>query len=110
MYFKNLDNVLNCFWMNLRGLSLTGTLPKEIAGLTALKEFRLSANKLTGPIPDLSPLKALEILHLDENEFEGPFPDALGTLPNLRELLLNKNRLSGGPPQNLIDRKGIILR
>ncbi|KAL8205180.1 hypothetical protein R6Q57_008731 [Mikania cordata] len=72
--------------LNLRGLSLTGTLPKEIARLTALKEFRLSNNKLTGPIPDLSPLKALEILHLDENEFEGPFPDALDTLPNLREL------------------------
>ncbi|KAK9050536.1 hypothetical protein SSX86_030495 [Deinandra increscens subsp. villosa] len=96
--------------LNLRGLSLTGTLPKEIARLTALKELRLSTNKLTGPIPDLSPLKALEIIHLDENEFEGPFPDALATLPNLRELLLNKNRLSGGPPQNLIDRKGIIIR
>ncbi|KAF5759221.1 putative transferase [Helianthus annuus] len=96
--------------LNLKGLSLIGTLPKEIAGLTALKEIRLSMNKLTGPIPDLSPLKSLEILHLDENEFEGPFPDALGTLPNLRELLLNKNRLSGGPPQNLIERKGMILR
>ncbi|KAI7733924.1 hypothetical protein M8C21_032043 [Ambrosia artemisiifolia] len=67
-------------------------------------------NKLTGHIPDLTPLKSLEILHLDDNEFEGPFPDALGALPNLRELLLNKNRLSGGPPQNLIERKGMILR
>ncbi|KAJ0640254.1 putative leucine-rich repeat domain superfamily [Helianthus anomalus] len=75
-----------CIIRNLKGLSLIGTLPKEIAGLTALKEIRLSMNKLTGPIPDLSPLKSLEILHLDENEFEGPFPDALGTLPNLREL------------------------
>ncbi|PWA37206.1 Leucine-rich repeat-containing N-terminal, type 2 [Artemisia annua] len=48
--------------LNLTGLSLIGTLPKEMARLTALKELKLSINKLTGPIPDLSPLKALEIL------------------------------------------------
>ncbi|KAJ9561028.1 hypothetical protein OSB04_006188, partial [Centaurea solstitialis] len=71
--------------LNLTGLSLRGTLPKEIARLTALKELRLSMNKLTGPIPDLSPMKALEILHLDRNEFEGPFPDLQGACPNLRE-------------------------
>ncbi|PWA97985.1 Leucine-rich repeat-containing N-terminal, type 2 [Artemisia annua] len=53
--------------LNLTGLSLIGTLPKEMARLTALKELKLSINKLTGPIPDLSPLKALEILLFEMN-------------------------------------------
>lgn len=79
-------NQVRVISLNLTGLSLRGTLPKEIARLTALKELRLSMNKLTGPIPDLSPMKALEILHLDKNEFDGPFPDLQGAFPNLREL------------------------
>ncbi|XP_071700306.1 probable LRR receptor-like serine/threonine-protein kinase At1g67720 [Rutidosis leptorrhynchoides] len=103
-------NQIRVVSLNLSGLSLTGTLPKDIARLTALKELRLSMNKLTGPIPDLSSLKVLEILHLDENEFEGPFPDSLATLPNLREVFLNMNKLSGGPPQSLTDRKGIVIQ
>ncbi|KAI3753151.1 hypothetical protein L2E82_25197 [Cichorium intybus] len=67
-------------------------------------------NKLTGPIPDMSSLKALEILHLDDNEFEGPFPDWLDTLPNLREVYLNKNKLSGVLPELLTNRKDITIR
>ncbi|KAH6825964.1 Leucine-rich repeat family protein [Perilla frutescens var. hirtella] len=48
--------------LNLTGYGLSGKLSPSIARLTAITNIWLGDNKLSGKIPDLSPLKALETL------------------------------------------------
>ncbi|CDO97171.1 unnamed protein product [Coffea canephora] len=97
--------------LNLTGLGvLTGTLPKSLSNLSALHHLWLGGNSLTGSIPDLSPLMALETLHLENNQFEGPIPESLGHLPKLREVFLQNNKFTGDIPASLKNRRDILLK
>ncbi|KAK2991512.1 hypothetical protein RJ640_016547, partial [Escallonia rubra] len=71
--------------LNLTSYGLSGTLPKNIARLSALNSLWLGDNKLSGTIPEMGSLKALKSLHLENNQFEGSIPESLGKLPKLRE-------------------------
>ena len=62
--------------------------------------LRLSSNKLSGPLPDLSALNSLEYLYMHTNELRGPLPD-LSALTNLRDLRLYNNDLTGSIPTPL---------
>lgn len=76
---------------------LEGTLPEELAGLTALKTLDLQHNNLTGGVPDqwtaVGAFPALETLQLAFNSLEGALDDftpvgsgALGVLAALLPL------------------------
>jgi hypothetical protein len=61
-------------------------------------------NKLEGVIPDaLGALPLLRTLTLDKNSLRGTVPDWLATHPCLREVDLSANRMSGRLPESLWD-------
>ncbi|XP_050373443.1 leucine-rich repeat receptor-like serine/threonine-protein kinase At2g14510 [Argentina anserina] len=96
--------------LNLTNMGLSGSLPPNIANMTALSDIWLGNNNLSGPIPDLSSLKILETLHLEDNQFSGVIPSSLGNIDSLRELFLQNNNLTGQVPSNLTGKSGLNLR
>ncbi|CAL5377355.1 unnamed protein product [Camellia sinensis] len=95
--------------INLTSVGLTGDLSESIDRLTALKNLWLGGNKLSGSIPEMGSLKALETLHLEGNQFQGPIPKSLGQLPVLREVFLQNNKLDGSIPGSLTKKNGINI-
>ena len=98
---------------------LNGAIPADLGDLTQLKELTLARNELSGAIPsDLGDLENLESLNLNDNALSldipselgdlqavdyislfcnfltGNIPSELGDLPNLRVLLLDRNKLN----------------
>ncbi|CAB9530114.1 Leucine rich repeat N-terminal domain (Partial), partial [Seminavis robusta] len=61
------------------GLTLGGTLPKQVLNLTALKLLSMSECQLIGTVPEkLANLKQLNELYLFDNHLRGSIPDAIG--------------------------------
>ena len=78
---------------------LSGNIPRELGGLSALKHLNLSRNELSGSIPpELGNLTELETLELAGNELSGSIPPELGNLTELETLELAGNELSGSIP------------
>jgi hypothetical protein len=77
--------------------NLTGTLPHELAALTALRKVDLSHNSLQGELPDtiVAAWQDLYWLDLSENQLQGSIPDALWSLQVLRYIYLHDNLLTG---------------
>ena len=89
-------------YLNLYDNNLLGTIPKELAQLTNLRELHLSTNHLMGPVPsELGQLTNLDALSLDGNDLSGPVPPELGQLTNLLELRLQRNKLTETIPPKL---------
>ncbi|KAK1265117.1 putative leucine-rich repeat receptor-like protein kinase [Acorus gramineus] len=114
---------------------LTGSVP-SLKNLTSVNELNLANNQLSGPLPDLSGMSALNYVDLSNNIFapslvpkwmsqlqtltvlaieaggiEGQLPTQLFSFPQLQQVLLKDNNLSGSlnlgnnisPPLQLID-------
>ena len=60
--------------LRLDGNQLSGDIPANLNGMTALAELDLGGNGLSGGIPSLSGLTALEKLYLNDNDLAGVFP------------------------------------
>nr|XP_051219708.1 leucine-rich repeat receptor protein kinase HPCA1-like [Lolium perenne] len=98
---------------------LVGPVP-NLTNLVNLNELNLASNQLTGSLPDLSSMNMLNVVDLSNNTFNasvapnwfttltsltslsissgkltGEVPKALFTLPQLQEVVLSKNQLSG---------------
>ncbi|KAK1325350.1 Inactive leucine-rich repeat receptor-like serine/threonine-protein kinase [Acorus calamus] len=103
----------------LEHLNLTGTIrPHLISGLDQLRVLSFKDNSISGDLPDLSGLINLKSLFLSDNLFSGEIPSGLSrlhrlkannrisgrippelvSLPRLRVLYLQNNRLTGGVP------------
>lgn len=80
---------------------LSGTIPPSIDDLTDLQFLYLFNNSFVGSIPPLQHLGNLSHLSLNDNALSGTLPDSLGSLLNLRTLLLGKNLLTGTIPSSL---------
>lgn len=82
--------------------TLTGIIPPELGGLSALEALYLAGQLLTGEIPsELGNLSRLRVLDLSENRLGGSIPPSLGNLANLERLTLSRNRLTGSIPSSL---------
>ena len=82
----------------LSGNGLSGTIP-DLSDLTAMQWLNITANGiyLSGTIPDLSALTSLERLYLNNNGLSGTIPN-LSALTSLQYLYLYSNSLSGTIP------------
>ena len=79
---------------------LQGNLPNCISGLQNIVKIDLSDNQLKGNLNTLfvdspSAMSTLTQLNLDNNRFSGQVPKQLPSLPNLSEMTLHGNNLSG---------------
>lgn len=83
--------------LRLPGDSLRGQLPlNSIGNLTELRVLSLRGNSLFGEIPsDLASCTQLQDLHLQGNNFSGELPASLFTLRNLLRVNLAGNSFSG---------------
>ncbi|CAN1137664.1 Receptor-like kinase TMK3 [Linum perenne] len=73
---------------------LKGTLPQELANLTALDRVEASGNQLTGPLPDLSGLSSLTYLNVMGNRFDSIPPNFFSGLSGLESVYLDHNPFS----------------
>ena len=79
----------------------TGVIPTRIYEHTKLEILWLEHNLFSGPLlPDFP--ESLTGLYLHGNDFTGTIPDVWASrLPNLRELLIYENQLTGTIPSSL---------
>jgi len=89
--------------LRLSGLSLSGTIPCELASLSSLDILYLDVNQLSGTIPcELGRLAAASCIGLNENSLSGTIPCELGSLTtSLAVTSLSDNQLSGTIPYEL---------
>ncbi len=93
--------------LRLEGNQLSGDIPANLNGMTALTELDLGGNGLSGNIPSMAGLIALEKLHLNDNGLAGPFPTWLPGLASLAEVDLSGNSLTGEIPSELGNLAGL---
>ncbi|KAI3856816.1 hypothetical protein MKX03_014134 [Papaver bracteatum] len=91
---SNDDKVIS---LDLKDLSLEGTLAPEIRNLVYMKSIILRNNSFSGIIPiGIGELKELKVLDLGFNNFDGPLPSNLGDNLSLVILLVDNNKNLGG--------------
>ena len=93
---------------------INGTLPTEIYSMSSLVTLVFDTCDLSGTIPQpdrMVPL--LELLQLDSNRLSGKLPIRMDIFfPNLRELRLNDNLLTGEVPSSvgeMVNLKTLVL-
>lgn len=122
------DNNATVGGLQLQGMALEGPIDgAALAMLPSLTVLNFASNGFNGPLPNLTPLKGLQVvslsnnkltgeipanafegmavlatLDLDNNEFSGPIPASLTGLPKLQELMLQNNHFQGAIPQFLV--------
>ncbi|XP_042753218.1 probable LRR receptor-like serine/threonine-protein kinase At1g51820 [Lactuca sativa] len=69
----------------------------------------LDGFELSGSLPDLRYMDALEIIDLHNNSLTGTIPEFLGTMPNLQQLNLADNQFSGPIPTSLSNNNKLKL-
>lgn len=91
-----LGNLSNLTYLSIGINQLTGTILVELANLTNLTALKLYGNMLIGEIPvELGNLIKLKILFLSSNNFTGNLPAWVGEHPDLFNIIIKGNQLSG---------------
>uniref|UniRef100_A0ACD5VD43 Uncharacterized protein n=1 Tax=Avena sativa TaxID=4498 RepID=A0ACD5VD43_AVESA len=89
--------------LDLRNNSLAGGLPEFVQGMASLQDLLLSNNPLGGGLmrSGWEKMASLATLDLSNAGLVGSIPESMATLPRLRFLALDHNRLSGPVPARL---------
>lgn len=75
--------------------NLKGTLPANLNNLTALQHLELQFNEISGTLPSLSGLEALQVLILSNNNFTSIPVDFFDGLTSLQSVDLDNNPFAG---------------
>lgn len=82
--------------MDLSNNRLAGTIPNGFWNLTALNSLAFSFNALTGDLPSAIPLPNLRELALDNNQLTGDLSKVdVANLTMLNQLTIGNNRFGG---------------
>ncbi|KAI4331838.1 hypothetical protein L6164_016793 [Bauhinia variegata] len=93
------DNFLYLMSIDISSNNLSGGIPQELFGLSALQSLNLSQNHLFGNIPqEIGKMKYLESLDLSENQLCGEIPQTMSGLSFLSYLNLSFNNFTGNIP------------
>ncbi|WOL09833.1 putative leucine-rich repeat receptor-like protein kinase [Canna indica] len=85
--------------IDLSGTQLSGSLPSAaLQNVWHLTTLNLSGNAIQGPLPNLKDLIHLRAVSFARNQFSGSIPLEFLALPNLSNLELQDNNLSGSIP------------
>ncbi|KAM6540794.1 hypothetical protein CsatB_005241 [Cannabis sativa] len=77
-----------------------GIIPPSISSLANLQSLTLRSNKFSGSVPSsITKLKLLEALDLSHNSLSGFLPSAMNWMSGLRRLDLSYNQLKGSIPK-----------
>ncbi|XP_016473474.1 receptor protein kinase TMK1-like [Nicotiana tabacum] len=71
--------------------NLEGTLPQELAKLTALEHLELQWNKISGPLPSLNGLSSLQVLIISNNQFSSIPIDFFSGMTSLISVNIDNN-------------------
>ena len=96
----------------LDSAQLNGTLPCALLRLSGLQTLWLQGNRLSGGVPDLSPLSSLTSLRLGTNFLSGSLPAAYGSLSsrNFSMSVFANPQLCGALPTPSLTLSGGIAR
>ncbi|KAK1692258.1 hypothetical protein QYE76_008955 [Lolium multiflorum] len=98
LHFAEFPHLL---YLDLRGNSLSGTIPSSTWSLSELVFLDLSYNGLNGSIPPSIGLPHLAHLGLSNNAISGRIPSNIGALAKLEYLDLSFNHLDGSIPPSI---------
>ena len=88
--------------------NLLGSIPEEIAVLTALESILLNGNTISNKVPfTIGRLTGLVQLDLSNNFLTGSLPVEIGDLSKLQLLGLGKNQLSSSLPTSILKMKAL---
>ena len=78
-------------------MDLVSFLTSKVSPLSAISGLQISANNLSGKIPDsMGSLTSLDFgIWLESNRLTGKIPNALASLTQCQRFLFRANRLSG---------------
>lgn len=96
--------------IQVQGLGLKGTLPKDFNQLTKLYNLGLQRNQFHGSLPSFSGLSELEFAYLDFNNFDEIPSDFFDGLTSIRVLALDDNPLNSTTGWALPDEVGKLTQ
>ncbi|XP_016714683.1 LRR receptor-like serine/threonine-protein kinase EFR isoform X1 [Gossypium hirsutum] len=107
----SLGNLSKLEILTLSGNQLLGSIPSSIFNISSLQKMDLSNNMLSGSIPSVShDLLSIELINFNINNLTGHLSnDMFDHFPNLKELHLSANMLSGRIPMSLFKCKKLQI-
>ncbi|CAL9026863.1 unnamed protein product [Prunus brigantina] len=92
---------------NLNNNQLSGSIRREIANLTMLKEINLDYNKFEEIPNEISSIE-LRFLWMQFNALKGHVTDVVFNTSSLKNLALSRNNLNGSLPVNICQHLSVI--
>ncbi|KAK7393259.1 hypothetical protein VNO78_21809 [Psophocarpus tetragonolobus] len=99
---QNIGLLQNLSTLYLSENNFHGNIPASLGQLLNLRNLDMSLNHLEGFVSDIRWPKQIVYLNLTDNHINGSLPQDIGDrLPNINQLLLGNNLLSGSIPNSL---------
>ncbi|GJN04596.1 hypothetical protein PR202_ga22159 [Eleusine coracana subsp. coracana] len=93
-------------YIDLTNNSISGLIPQGFVNMTSLEVVHLSSNQLIGQLPLLP--RGLKVLHAQMNFLSGNLPSKFRA-PNLVNLIISSNYITGQVPQTICESENIKL-